>query len=172
VIDIVYSPADVSPVWLNRKLRSLVEAKLTNPPYPITESPTRLSRYLDASVIEFIRTEVEDDSVFLSGSRTQAMLPGYVDQRVFLHLRAREAICNSPRSQKERELCTILDQESSDADVKEALLNVRHELDYILVTPMMRPYLDARLSRLRVGEKIYDHDGFSIWWVGGAPEGE
>ena len=183
-IDALYSPADMSPVWLNRKLRSMVEAKLVSPPYPITESPTRLSRYLDAQVVAFIRDQLEDNSVFLSEPLTEIILPGYVNQRVFLGRgRWSGSTCESIRSgewaprrpelaQKILDGCTILDPEASDLEVRDALLRVADEVDYILVTPMRR-YLDERLCWLGMGEKLYDEDGFSVWRLDGElPRGD
>jgi hypothetical protein len=169
MIDVLYSPSQMSPVWLNRKLRSMADEKLTHSRFPITESPTRLSRYLDADTTNFIKTQLQDDQVFLSEPLTEIILPAYVDQRIFAGGRNLKGICQPYTSDYELttrqvDQCTILDQNSSEEEIKEAILRVADEVDYILVVPM-REYLAKRLSRLDIGEKIYDQNGFSIWEI-------
>jgi hypothetical protein len=181
-IQILNAPQGGSPNWVDRKIRALIDAKIANFPNPLFENETRLIQALDRDVIEFIRGEIESDSVFFSDKLAEYNLPVYADQLTFLGRRgwvaeglsacpkireegAKEAFPTIQYPEQAERLdvaCQIFDPDVAPRLLEDLLLGHMNKVDYVLVTPNTS-YLEPMIDRIIPQAKIYDHDGFAIY---------
>jgi hypothetical protein len=186
-IQILNAPRGSSPNWVDRKIRALIDAKIANFPNPLFESETRLIQALDGDIIEFIRGEIESDSVFLSDKLAEYNLPVYADQLTFLGRRgwvaeglsacpkireegAKEAFPTIKYPEQAERLsvaCQIFDPDVDSQLLEDLLLDHIDEIDYVLVTPSIS-YLEPKIDQIIPQAKIYDRDGFAIYEMAAA----
>jgi hypothetical protein len=179
---IVYSPAGVSTNLSDRLIRRAISEEIESPPYPIFDPPARLTRYLDAATLSYIRESVPSDSVFLAERLTEYNLPAYVDQLAYLGRPGWPEwgnVCPRVRAEGAKDAfpllgrpevvykrldvsCTVLDPDADLRDVEQALRTNGSEIDYILVTPNTS-YLEAQLDRIMPQARVYSRDGFIIY---------
>lgn len=184
-VQILYAPTGVSPNWIDRKIRGIIDANLASFPQPILEEATRLTRNLDKTVIDFINANIEDNSVFLSDQLAERNLPVYTNQLTFLGRRGWLGwgdTCEKVRElgvreafplkviypeQKERLIvaCSILNPDIDVLSMESLLQDHSDKIDYILVTPSTA-YLEANLDQIIPEGRVYTGDGFIIYNTG------
>jgi len=182
---ILYGPGDATPILTERVVRRVLESELQDSPYPILVPLARLTRYLDAATLDFIRRNVPSDSVFLAERLTELHLSAHADQLAYLgrlgwpewgdicpRIRAEGAKAIFPtlaRPEVYRRLdvaCGILDPNIAPIELEALLMDNRPEIDYILVTPNTA-YLEAKLDQIMPQARVYTGDGFAIYALKG-----
>lgn len=180
---IIYAPAEVSSNITDRLLRRIVEREIASPPYPILNPPARLTSYLNAPTLNYIRENIPEDSVFLAERLTEYNLPAYADQLTYLGRkgwpewgnicpRVREKGANAafpnvkqPEVHHRLEVaCAVLDPDASVEEIQDVLTANQSEIDYILVTPNTA-YLEAPLDQIMPQGRVYTGDEFIIYAV-------
>jgi hypothetical protein len=180
---IIYAPAEVSSNITDRLLRRTVERELESPPYPIMNPSARLTHYLNAPTLAYIRHEIPSDSVFLSERLTEYNLPAYADQLTYLGRKgwpdwgnicprvrqegAKAAFPDVDRPEVYERLdvtCTLLDPTVNPNIIDDVLRAHQSEIDYLLVTPNTS-YLEPKLDQILSQARVYTGGSFSIYRV-------
>jgi hypothetical protein len=151
--------------------------------------PARLTHYLDAPTLAYIRHEIPSNSVFLSERLTEYNLPAYADQLTYLGRKGWPGWGNiCPRVRREEAeaafpnvdhpevyerldvTCTLLDPTVDLNTIGDVLRAHQSEIDYLLVTPNIS-YLEPKLDQTVPQARVYAEDGFSIYRVDLTPNG-
>jgi len=173
VRQVFFEPKGASPNWLDNKLRAAVETRLVDNPYYLLVEPPRFALFLDRAILEFIKSEIEDNSVFLSEHVVEEMLPAYTNQLAFLGRGVAPGLRYDPLDDKatwpvvrERRAAAyaILSPETSVSEVEASLERFRDEIDYVLVSPKIE-FLRSKLDQVHFAGKVYDQKGLSLYEI-------